>query len=152
MALRLRRAAAFGVLGSVGVIAGGIAAAVTGPTDWKRGSWVAAFLVLVVGVGQIALGLGQAALAKVPPTQRTVAIECALYNASAGFVITGTLVHRPVVVAVGSVVLLGALLMFAFAAPISTNRHRLGALLYRAVLAILIISTPVGVVLSITRS
>lgn len=152
MALRLQRAVPFAVIGSVGIIGGGIAAAVTGPTDWKRGSWVAAFLVLVVGVGQIVLGAGQAALARFAPTPRIVATECVLYNVSAALVIIGTLIHRPVVVAIGSVVLLGALAMFAFAAPISTRRNRLAATAYRLILAVLLISTPIGVVLSLTRS
>ena len=48
------------IVGGVGVISGGLVAAITGPTSWQHGSWVAAFLVLVVGVGQIGIASGQA--------------------------------------------------------------------------------------------
>lgn len=152
MRLRLRRIAPLLLCGAVGVVGGGIAAAVTGPTDWVRGSWVAAYLVLVVGVGQIVLGAGQGLLARSAPPPRIVWLEWLLYNASAAVVIVGTLIHRPGVVAVGSVILLAALLMFAFALPLAKRRHHLGTLLFRAVLLVLIVSTPVGVILSLTRS
>ena len=74
MALRLQRAVPFAVISSIGIIGGGIAAAVTGPTDWKRGSWVAAFLVLVVGVGQIGIASGQALLACGPSANGNMAM------------------------------------------------------------------------------
>ena len=152
MNLRLRRVVPLLAAGAAGIVGGGIAAAVTGPTDWQRGSWVAAYLVLVVGVGQIVLGAGQGYLAVAAPPRRAVTVEWLLYNASAVLVIVGTLTHHPLVVAAGSVVLLAALVMFAIAVPLSAERHRLGALLYRAVLVILIVSTPVGVILSLVRS
>ena len=54
--------------GGVSIVAGGVVAAVTGPTDWDHGSWVAAFLVLVAGVAQLGVGAGQAQLVPVAPT------------------------------------------------------------------------------------
>ena len=40
----------FLALGSIAVVGGGIVAAVTGPTDFELGSWVAAYLVLALFV------------------------------------------------------------------------------------------------------
>ena len=58
------------VAGGAAIIAGGIVAAVTDPAGWEHGSWTAAFLVLVAGVAQIGLALGQVELAAVPATPR----------------------------------------------------------------------------------
>ena len=49
----------FVAAGSSCVVVGGLVAAATGPTGFEDGSWVAAYLVLVGGVAQIALGVGQ---------------------------------------------------------------------------------------------
>ena len=61
----------FLVLGSVGVVLGGLLAAVTGPLALPMGSWAAAYLVLVVGVGQIVLAGGQAFVGGSDPVSYT---------------------------------------------------------------------------------
>ena len=53
-----RRSLPLFTAGGASVVAGGMAAAVTGPMQWGHGSWVAAFLVLVAGAAQIGIGAG----------------------------------------------------------------------------------------------
>ena len=144
----------FFVIGALGIVAGGVAAAVTGPTDWGNGSWCAAFLVLVVGVAQIGLGAGQAALAPNLATRRLVVGECALWNVGSAGVITGTLADSPAIVTVGSLVFLAALALAAFAVrghSELTGRTRPLLLAFRVLLIVLLVSTPIGMVLSWAR-
>ncbi|HRW41812.1 MAG TPA: hypothetical protein P5193_09740, partial [Microthrixaceae bacterium] len=70
----------FVVVGAVAVVAGGAVAAVTRPTGFELGPWLAAFLVLVGGVAQIALGAGQAWVADRVPASATVRSELAVWN------------------------------------------------------------------------
>jgi hypothetical protein len=145
----------FFVIGGVGIVAGGIAAAVAGPTDWGHGSWCAAFLVLVVGVAQIGLGAGQAAVAPNVPSGRLIAGECVLWNVGSAGVIIGTLLDSPATVSVGSLVFLVALVLAAVAVRGHsglTGRARLLLVAFRVLLVILVLSTPIGMVLSWTRA
>lgn len=136
--------------GSVAIIAGGLAAAVTGPTEWDHGSWAAAFLVLVTGVAQIGLGAAQAHLAPVTPGIGFAAVECALWNAGCLAVIVGTLLSAPIAVSIGSALLVAALGMSTFAVR-GTGGRRLLLVLYRALLIVLLMSIPIGTTLAWTR-
>lgn len=80
LAERWRAACAFVVIGAVFVVAGGLVAAVSGPTDFEQGSWLAAYLVLVGGVAQMVLGAGQAWLAVRIPPGRSTRIEAWSWN------------------------------------------------------------------------
>lgn len=151
---RWSRSSVFFVIGAVGIVAGGIAAAVTGPTDWSSGSWCAAFLVLVVGVAQIGVGIAQAALAPVNPSRALVAGESIAWNAGCAGVIVGTLVDAPVVVTIGTIVFLAALVLAGLATRGHsglTGRARLMLLLFRVLLVVLVVSAPIGIVLSWVR-
>lgn len=144
----------FFVVGTVGIVGGGVVAAVTGPTDWGHGSWCAAFLVLVVGVAQIGLGAGQAALAPNLPTRGLVVGACLAWNLGSAGVILGTLVGSPAIVTVGSLVFLAALALGAFAVRGHsglTGRARLLLFAFRVLLGVLLVSTPIGIVLSWTK-
>lgn len=60
------------------VVAGGLVAAVNSAAPFAHGSWLAAYLVLVGGVAQIALGVGAAALA---PQRRSARLaRCARWR------------------------------------------------------------------------
>ena len=59
----MKGAVAFGAVALLCVVAGGLVAAVTGPLRLEHGSWAAAYLVLVGGVAQGALGIAQYFLA-----------------------------------------------------------------------------------------
>lgn len=136
--------------GAVSIIAGGLAAAVAGPTGWERGSWVAAFLVLVTGVAQIGIGVAQVELTAIPPTARAVAVASVLWNAGCLTVIAGTLVSNPVAVATGSAPLVATLGMSVVAVRAAVTHQRL-AVAYRALIIVLLVSIPIGVGLSWAR-
>lgn len=145
----------FAVVGMMGVIGGGIAAAVTGPTDWDQGAWFAAFVVLVVGVAQIGLGVGQAALGSTVPSKVAVAAQVATWNVGCAFVVAGTLASSPLVATVGSLIVLVCL---AIAGKIAVGHSaldgtaRLALALYRLLLVVLVVSTPIGIALSWIRN
>lgn len=143
--------APFFVIGVAGIISGGLVAALTRPAGWEHGAWAAAFLVLVVGVGQIGLAVGQAALGPRDPDPSRVAAELVTANAGAGLVIAGTLLPSPVATTVGSVSFAMALVLFArgtrggrgFAWPRRC---------FLALLSVLAAGVPVGIALSWLRS
>ena len=137
------------VAGGVAIIAGGLTAAVTGPTGWERGSWVAAFLVLVAGVAQIGLGVGSALLTAQQTSARLAGAECVLWSIGCAVVIAGTLASSPVAVTVGSVPLFAVLAM-SIASSGSAQRSHF-ALAYRALLTVLLVSLPVGIALAWLR-
>lgn len=141
----------FLAVGALGVVAGGIVAAVTGPTGFERGSWVAAYLVLVVGVAQIALGAGLAWLPdEVPARSATMALLIG-WNLAAVVVIAGTLVSAPVLTSVGGVIT--AAILVGFVLGVGHSRPELSgwALLYRALAVFVLLSTPVGLLLAWMR-
>lgn len=140
------------VAGALSIVAGGLVAAVSGPTDWEHGSWVAAFLVLVAGVAQVGVAAGQAHLA---PTARSVGFivaECAAWNVAGLTVIAGTLVSSPTIVTAGSALLAAALAMSAFAVGASSHPSRLLLWSFRALLGVLLMSIPVGITLTWIRN
>jgi hypothetical protein len=142
--------APFLVVAAIAIVAGGLVAAVSRPTGWSDGPWVAAYLVLVAGVGQVGLGAGQVAWAASPGSRRQVGRQLVLLNGSSLLVIVGTLVTTPALVTVGSVVLLAALVSFARAVP--TWGGGRWAWVYRALLVVLIGSIPIGTALAWIRA
>lgn len=137
----------FALVGLSAVIAGGLVAAVTGPTGFAAGSWVAAYLVLVAGVAQVGLGVGQALLAAVPPSGRRRGWQLIIYNLANTAVLLGSLTES---VVAGGVLLLLALALF-LAAVRRPRTHSWHLAVYRILLAILGASVPVGIVLSALR-
>ncbi|MPV38675.1 hypothetical protein GB881_16790 [Georgenia subflava] len=140
----------FVLVGSMAVIAGGLVAAVTGPASLADGSWAAAYLVLVAGVGQVALGVGQAVLAAVVPSGRRRGWELLLYNVANTAVLLGTVIDTVPLVMAGGVILLVALLLFLSGVR-RTHAHRWQLVGYRMLLSLLAASIPVGLVLAVLR-
>jgi hypothetical protein len=141
----------FLALGVVAIVAGGLVAAVSRPFGWEQGPWVAAFLVLVTGIGQAGAGIGQAALADAPVAARRLRAEVLLWNVACGAVIGGTLAGLPAIVTGGGVLLAVALVCFA-TIPVGGGGARWVQHAYRGLLWVLVISTPVGLVLSWVRA
>lgn len=134
------------LVGLTGIVAGGFVAAVTAASPTEKGAWVAAYLVLVVGVAQIALGLGQAWLAGRPLGGLAAIAELAIFNVGNTAVIGGTLVDRTWIVDLGGVLLIAALAMY-----LGATRHARGGwvlAVYRVLIAFILISIPVGLVLA----
>jgi len=150
-ARRLRSGDAFTVIGGACIVAGGLVAAVTEPLHLPHGSWSAAYLVLVGGVAQIALGASQRALAGRETCASVVVTELALWNLGSALVIAGTVARTPVIVDAGGVALVVALGVMA-----RTVRGGAGpqwALwAYRGTLAVLLTSIPIGLVLAHLRA
>lgn len=137
--------------GGASVVAGGMAAAVTGPMQWGHGSWVAAFLVLVAGVAQIGIGAGQASLASHALSATFIAVQSAMWNAGCAMVVVGTLVSLPEIVFIGSAPLVAVLVMSAVALRGTRAQRSAFSLLYRLLLVVLLASIPIGLALAWVR-
>lgn len=148
-----RRAAVgpFVTVGSVLVLAGGLAAAVSRPFGWDLGPWVAAYLVLVGGVAQTSVGVGQAWIADRDPSRVMVRAELGLWNIGGALTIAGSLLSAPSLSTAGGMATAGSLSCFL----VATRRRRPGtrwaATAYRAIVAIVLVSTPIGVTLAWIR-
>jgi hypothetical protein len=141
----------FVLVGAASVVAGGLVAAVTRPLDLELGSWLAAFLVLVGGVAQVALGAGQAWLSDDRPARRQIVREAAAWNLGVAATIAGSLTALPVLTSVGGIAIAAGLVLFLHGTRVATTGPRWALLSYRAVLIVVLVSTPVGLVLAWIR-
>lgn len=147
---QLQLARPFVAMGIVCVVAGGLVAAVTAMAPSEQGSWVAAYLVLVAGVAQAALGAGQALLAPAPPSRRVMASEFAAWNAGNAAVLVGTLVDvMPVVDAGGGLLVIALALWIAEVHGVSRHGDW-GLRLYRLLVGLLLVSILIGLLLART--
>lgn len=126
--------------GAALVVAGGLVAAANSATPFAHGSWLAAYLVLVGGVAQVALCLGA-------PAPAGLRARMLLWNAGTILVPAGVLSGLLGLVAAGSAALLVALASFASASH-RTGRRGASVLAYRGLLAALALSVAVGVALA----
>lgn len=150
LASRAPLAVPFLAIGGVSVIAGGLTAAVTAHAPSENAAWAAAYLVLVAGVAQLAFGTGQAWLATQKPSSRLLAGELATWNLGNGAVIAGTLSGLTPVLDIGGALLVIALVLL-LAAVRGPRRTGWPLALYRALIAIVAVSIPVGLVLAELR-
>lgn len=141
----------FAGVGLAAVIAGGLIAAAVAHAPTKPLVWLVAYLVLVVGVAQAALGVGQHQFADHPLTPARVWTQFALYNLGNAGVIAGTLLDLPLLVNVGGVLLFVALIGFLLG---SRGTGTPGTLrwLYRILIVLLLISVPIGLLLAQLRA
>lgn len=136
----LRFAASAGAL----IVAGGLVAAVNSASPFAHGSWLAAYLVLVGGAAQVALGLAPVALPVAPPSSRLVRAQLVLWNSGALIVPAGVLGDSLALVATGSASLLAALCCFVAGARPTGAAGPGGVFAYRALAVVLGISVVVG--------
>ena len=145
-------------IGVCSVVLGGLVAAVTGPLDLAHGSWLAAYLVLVGGVAQCAMGQARFRRPQVILPRRSWA-QIGCWNVGNAVVIGGTLAGEPLAVDVGSALLVIALAIAFHAARPSAEATgsaagEMSALVghaYRVLLLVLAVSIPVGVALAHLR-
>lgn len=156
---RRRACAPFAVPALLGVVAGGMVAAATAAAPSEHGTWSAAYLVLVVGVAQLALGAGQALLAIEPPRRRLVFLQVGFWNAANASVLAGTVLGSKAAVYAGGAALVVVLLGLAYTTRggRASRQHeaRGGRWLlpaYRTLVFVLLLSIPVGLVLATVRS
>ncbi|WAL63463.1 hypothetical protein ORV05_20850 [Amycolatopsis cynarae] len=143
-----RTALPFVALGAACVVGGGLTSAATAPMASMHSAWAVAYLVLVAGAAQIALGLGQAFLAPAPPGGRRLGIELAAWNGGNAAVLTGVLAGvTPLADAGGAALVLTLALVAASVrggGPELWRTRRVFLLL----VAVLLVSIPVGLVLA----
>lgn len=77
------------VIGVACVAIGGLQSAVNSVNPTEYGSWAAAYLVLVMGLAQVALALGQAFLSTTPTTRRVLLVEVLTWNVGASWSSSG---------------------------------------------------------------
>jgi hypothetical protein len=140
------------IIGAAAVILGGLVAAATGPLELGKGSWAAAYLVLVAGAAQVVMG---SARQRWPRSGSDAQgwTQLALWNLGSIAVIAGTVAGLSTVVFVGAALLVAALVL-AFLATIRGGRgaDRVLLLCFRVLLVLLAVSIPIGVVLSAIRN
>jgi hypothetical protein len=115
---------------------------------FDHGWWLVAYFALVGGLSQLILGAGQFAVGAGSAGRRVLAGQLVLWNFGAVLVPIGVLAGAPGVVAVGSVVLVVALALFAAATGVPRRRagrdHRFWLYAYWAVAIFLAGSVIVG--------
>lgn len=139
------------------VVLGGLVAAVTGPLAWPKGSWAAAYLVLVCGVAQQQMGLAVrgGTLRLSDRGGRWLSVG---WNAGNAAVVVGTLTASPYVVDAGGIVLItllaGLLWVVVQRGGSEAELARPGMARWSiiALLVVLIVSIPVGLVLAHLRA
>ncbi|HEX6197148.1 MAG TPA: hypothetical protein VFZ63_13135 [Jiangellaceae bacterium] len=134
--------------GAASVVAGGLVAAFTAAVPSEHGAWVAAYLVLVAGVAQLGLGVGQALLAPRPPSRRLVAAELIAWNGGSAAVIAGTLLDAVLLVDAGGVLLVFALALLVRGVRGSGRRGGWWLQLYRLLATVVLVSVPIGLLLA----
>lgn len=150
------------VIGWCCVVLGGLVAAVTGPLGLTDGSWLAAYLVLVGGVAQVAMGAARTWCRQDAQRSSWAWTQIGTWNLGNVAVIGGTVVGEPVAVDLGSMLLFVALAIALHAARPSAlfaGDARAAVALaprpvlwgYRALLVVLLVSIPVGMVLAHVR-
>lgn len=147
---------AFATVGVGCIVAGGLIAAVTGPLSLEHGSWLAAYLVLVGGVAQYAMGRARVWFPRRAQPQLWGWVGFLGWNVGNAAVIVGTLLGLPPVVYLGSALLVATLLIALDATrPLSGSARdsdsRLLGWAYRTMLLVLAVSIPVGMTLSHLR-
>lgn len=140
----------FLVPGVLAVVAGGLLAAVVAPAPTEHATWAAAYLVLVWGVAQVGLGVGQGLCAGRLSTVLVVT-QVIGWNVGCAAVVLGTLTSVPAVADVGAVLLVVALILCARGLTGGPARRRVGVRSwarwsYGLLIAVLLVSIPVGLI------
>lgn len=153
------------ILGGSAVVLGGLVAAVSAPLTLDRGSWLAAYLVLVCGVAQYTIGTRQTRPGARQPSAAGSWTQLMCWNLGNVAVVSGTLTDTIRVLDAGAVLLLitvGIAMISwrhdasADAQPRGRSGRRGAAALvewgYRGLVLCLGVSIPIGVVLAHLRS
>lgn len=145
-----RPAAPFMVIAALAVVGGGLVSAELAHAPTRHAMWLVAYLVLVVGVVQFGLGVGQSWLARALPSTALLVGECGLFNAGNVLVMAGTLAGHVTWVSVGALLLIAALALFFFGVRRASVRPLLH--MYRVMLLLVGASALVGLLLATLRA
>jgi hypothetical protein len=144
---RARAAWPFLALGGAAIIGGGLVAAIQAHQPVQVLVWMSAYLVLVVGVVQIVFGAGQAWLSGRAPAVGWIAAEWVVFNLGNAGVIAGTLCDRFAWVLAGTALFAAGILLFLLGTRGAVRRG--WAVGYRVLLGLILLSSLVGLALSI---
>ncbi len=143
------------VLGTVTAAAGGLLAAVVAHDPTQKPVWASAYLVLVAGLGQVALALGRTLLAPRPAGPGVVARDFVVFALGNAAVVIGTLSDVLRLVDIGGILLVVALGLMVWGvrpqsgAPTQRQPWMVGLLwLYRVLVIVLLVSIPIGLLLA----
>lgn len=137
-----------GGVGGVAIVSGGVISAFLPDQASSYDTWLVAYLVLVVGVAQVVLGWGLSKL----PTKKVASYVYTVFlafNFGNWLVVSGTLISDQLLVYVG-----GAMICFAMVVGLAAIRGaKRTPYLYAYIfmVAIILVSTPVGLILSTMR-
>lgn len=145
---RLHAAQAFLGTALVALLVAGSAAAAAIHAPTRPVVWMVAYLVLVAGVAQAVLGLGQTLLPARLPAPRWLTAEWALFNLGNLGVIAGTLLTAPALVVLGTALFVAALVAFLLGARGAGAGWLLHA--FRVVLLATCLGACVGLVLAVS--
>lgn len=148
--LSLAPGTVFYAAGVVFVTVGGLVAAATGPLGLDKGSWLAAYLVLVCGMALAAIGRAQTAFAQRRVPSWIWRIQFLAWVIGNALVITGTMTDIPRSVAIGGILLVAALGLSAWILGDGALRS-CGGFAYAVVLLLLAVSVPIGLTLTYLR-
>ena len=146
---RINSAVPFLLVGALAIVGGGAVAAAMAHAPSRKLFWMVAYLVLVVGVTQALLGIGQALLATRETARPVRTVEWVLFNLGNAGVIGGTIWSIWPLLLTGTLLFAAALTIFLHA-----TRHARGGwtiYAYRALTAGLGGSAIVGLVLAAIR-
>lgn len=146
---RWRTASSFVIFGFAAIAAAGLLAAVTASIPQRQILWAIAYLVLVVGIAQIGLGAGQAWLAERPIGAPLLTAQFVAFNLGNAGVIGGTFADTSLLVDAGGAALVVSLILFVRGTRASTTSWL--KTVYWILLVILIVSIPIGLILSHLR-
>jgi hypothetical protein len=140
-----RSARAFTVLGTIAIVGGGLLSAAIAPAPSYHGSWAVAYIVLVAGVAQIVLGVGQASVTGGRVDAAVLTIEAVLLNAGAAATVVATIVDIPVMLYAAAAAQVVAIILFL----VTTRHSRRGMVLtsMRIVAIVMLVATPTGIVI-----
>ncbi len=138
----------FAVAGATAIVVGGaIAAAIAAPAPTRHGVWAVAYLVLVLGAGQLAIGADQALLPTTAPSPREATLSAAAFNLSGAAIVLGVVTDHVAVFYAGSALLFAVLVWLLYRVRRSTRRGW-ALLAYRFFLAALVVSIPIGMAIT----
>jgi hypothetical protein len=141
----------FAVSGAASIVAGGLVAAAVATAPSQLGSWTAAYLVLVGGVAQVALGIGQAWFAPRSPGRGTVTTELAGWNTGNAAVLAGTLLGAGWLADIGGVLLAAVLVVVLARIRGAVSHPPWPLLLYRVLIVLVLVSIPAGLVIAVVH-
>lgn len=133
-------------IGVACIILGGLIAAITGPLQLEKGSWVSAYLVLVAGVIQYALAIQEKILDAPQQPVGRLWTRNLLWTAGNAVVILGAFTDLQFFVGLGGLALIAVLVMCLLHTK-GARRQGL-AWLARALYLVVVLSVPVGLVLT----